>query len=120
MGSGATLVDGVRRWFQRRTTTSKPINTNPNNPNPNPSPNNNNHDYIDDADITAQSSACLQKEELQFQVEDDFDISGLKLIRVPKRAHHPNPAPPPPPPPIMEKKVRLSSSSLHLMIWVLI
>ena len=106
MGSGATLVDGVRRWFQRRTSTtssSKPIN----NPNPNPNRNSNNHDY-NDSDLSAQSSTGLQKEEeddlLQFQVEEDFDISGLKLIRVPKRAHHFKAAHNPPPP-IMEKKV---------------
>nr|XP_004301256.2 PREDICTED: mitogen-activated protein kinase 9-like [Fragaria vesca subsp. vesca] len=112
MGSGATLVDGVRRWFQRRTSTtssSKPIN-NPN-PNPNRNPNNNNHDY-NDSDLSAQSSTGLQKEEeddlLQFQVEDDFDISGLKLIRVPKRAHHFKAAHNPPPP-IMEKKSNLES-----------
>ncbi|XP_050378631.1 mitogen-activated protein kinase 9-like [Argentina anserina] len=118
MGSGATLVDGVRRWFQRRTSsTSKPVNTSTTIPNPNSNPNPNNNDRVyNDGDISAQSSACLQKEEdddhlLQFQVEDDFDISGLKLIRVPKRAHHSNPPPPrpSPPPSIMEKKSNLES-----------
>ncbi|PRQ15918.1 putative mitogen-activated protein kinase CMGC-MAPK family [Rosa chinensis] len=117
MGSGATLVDGVRRWFQRRTSSSsKPINpaTSTNtNPYPNPNPNNNNHDY-NASDLSAQSSAGLQKEEddrlLQFQIEDEFDISGLKLIQVPKRAHHFRATHnPPPPPPIMEKKSNLES-----------
>ncbi|BBH04174.1 MAP kinase 9 [Prunus dulcis] len=43
---------------------------------------------------TAQSSTSHQREQkqgqeyqLQFEVEDDFDISGLKLISVPKRAN---------------------------------
>ncbi|KAK9925768.1 hypothetical protein M0R45_023033 [Rubus argutus] len=130
MGSKATLVDGVRRWFQRRTSSSsKPINTTDANTNPNPNPNNNyysdqsggncNKSKYDNndghvffaSDLSAQSSTSLQKEEdyhLQFQVEDDFDISGLKLIQVPKRAdfrapHHP--------PPIMDsqKKGNLES-----------
>lgn len=84
MGSGATLVDGVRRWFQRRTSSSsKPINTTDanTNPNPNPNPNPNNNYYSDQSggncnkskydnndghvffasDLSAQSSTSLQK-----------------------------------------------------------
>lgn len=131
MGSGATLVDGVRRWFQRRTSSSsKPINTTDAITNPNPNPNPNNNYYSDQSsgncnkskydnndghvffasDLSAQSSTSLQKEEdyhLQFQVEDDFDISGLKLIQVPKRAdfrapHHP--------PPIMDSQKKVPFS----------
>lgn len=129
MGSKATLVDGVRRWFQRRTSSSsKPINTTDANTNLNPNPNNNyysdqsggncNKSKYDNndghvffaSDLSAQSSTSLQKEEdyhLQFQVEDDFDISGLKLIQVPKRAdfrapHHP--------PPIMDSQKKVPFS----------
>ncbi|KAI5330525.1 PREDICTED: mitogen-activated kinase [Prunus dulcis] len=106
MGSGATLVEGVRRWFQRRsssTSTSTTINTNPNNNSKQPSNSNysrnnfvNDHNdaHVSVSDLSAQSSTSHQREQkqgqeyqLQFEVEDDFDISGLKLISVPKRAN---------------------------------
>ncbi|PQQ05248.1 mitogen-activated protein kinase 9 [Prunus yedoensis var. nudiflora] len=104
MGSGATLVEGVRRWFQRRSSsTSTTINTNPNNNSKQPSNSNysrnnfvNDHNdaHVSVSDLSAQSSTSHQREQkqgqeyqLQFEVEDDFDISGLKLISVPKRAN---------------------------------
>lgn len=103
MGSGATLVEGVRRWFQRRSSsTSTTINTNPNNNSKQPSNSNysrnnfvNDHNdaHVSVSDLSPQSSTSHQREQkqgqeyqLQFEVEDDFDISGLKLISVPKRA----------------------------------
>ncbi|CAN6577824.1 unnamed protein product [Malus baccata var. baccata] len=108
MGSGATLVEGVRRWFQRRSSSSSSTSTSAtiiNTSNPN-----NNHNYTDNdkinklgndhngahiSDLSAQPSDSHQREQkqgrenqhhLQFEVEDDFDISGLKVIRVPTRA----------------------------------
>ncbi|KAL1554757.1 Mitogen-activated protein kinase 8 [Salvia divinorum] len=74
---GGTFVDGVRRWFQRR-----PI-TNPN-PNPNPNPNSN----ISKNDLQPHAA------EDPLPIVPDFDISGLKFIRVPKRLDFPlsNPA----------------------------
>lgn len=84
MGGSGTLVDGIRRWFQRRS-------------------NHNNHDHINNTNKTTSdvsSSGCPQSsvnvkegikgtEEEQLTVIEDFDISDLKLIRVPKRIHFP-------------------------------
>ncbi|KAH8487379.1 hypothetical protein H0E87_026083 [Populus deltoides] len=85
MGGSGTLVEGIRRWFQRRT-------------------NHNNHDHINNINKTTSSnvssSGCPQSsvnvkegikgtEEEQLTVIEDFDISDLKLIRVPKRFHFP-------------------------------
>ncbi|KAJ6970022.1 mitogen-activated protein kinase 9 [Populus alba] len=85
MGGSGTLVDGIRRWFQRRS-------------------NHNNHDHINNINKTTSSdvssSGCPQSsvnvkegikgtEEEQLTVIEDFDISDLKLIRVPKRIHFP-------------------------------
>ncbi|CAN6584840.1 unnamed protein product [Malus baccata var. baccata] len=91
MGSGATLVEGVRRWFQRR---SYNTNHNYNNNNKiNKLGNDHNHGRV--SDLSAQPSDSHQREQkrgrenqqqLQFELEDDFDISGLKVIRVPTRA----------------------------------
>ncbi|KAG6411122.1 hypothetical protein SASPL_129196 [Salvia splendens] len=66
---GGTFVDGVRRWFQRRPIT-------------NPNPNISNDDH--------QPHASQDP----LPIVQDFDISGLKLIKVPKRLDFPlsNPA----------------------------
>ncbi|XP_057951245.1 mitogen-activated protein kinase 9 [Malania oleifera] len=86
MGSGA-LVDGVRRWFQRRTsiptsldsTSTAPVNTcirggdaflTEIHAQPPPS-------------LSAQQQRQQQEEELT--IVEDLDISGLKLIKVSKR-----------------------------------
>ncbi|XP_057770496.1 mitogen-activated protein kinase 9-like isoform X1 [Salvia miltiorrhiza] len=66
---GGTFVDGVRRWFQRRPNTTSNISNN-----------------------ELQPHAVLTERALS--IVDDFDISGLKLIKVPKRLDFPfsNPA----------------------------
>lgn len=64
---GGTFVDGVRRWFQRRPTsvanTSSIISNNEQQPHP----------------VLTETLSIV----------DDFDISGLKLIKVPKRLNFP-------------------------------
>ncbi|XP_068644013.1 mitogen-activated protein kinase 9-like [Aristolochia californica] len=72
MGGGA-LVDGVRRWFQRRST--KPS-----------------HSFLtDSAKQPADPSRTegfledQNENENDLHVSEDFQISGLKFIRVPKR-----------------------------------
>lgn len=112
MGSGNTLVEGVRRWFQRRSSSSSTtiISDNPNyhnnisnKPNKNNKPNNNNSNgivfndnndsHVSVTDLRAQSSTSHKREqragkeeELKI-VEEDFDVIVLKLIKVPKRTH---------------------------------
>ncbi|CAL5442400.1 unnamed protein product [Camellia sinensis] len=69
MGSG-TFVDGVRRWFQRR----------PSSPQPNNTQNLNN----------SQPLVSEFQGEDHLNVVEDFDFSGLKIIKVPKRINfHP-------------------------------
>lgn len=111
MGSGGTLGDGVRRWFQRRTNHYKytnltagsgdnPIDSGPGENN-NCSEHNNNTivhgswDHVSSvSEHRAQSSVIrkhtkeLREEEEQGEEEGregEFGISGLKLIQVPKR-----------------------------------
>ncbi|KAI7985168.1 Mitogen-activated protein kinase 15 [Camellia lanceoleosa] len=69
MGSG-TFVDGVRRWFQRRPSSLQPNNTqNLNN---------------------SQPLVSEFQGEDHLNVVEDFDFSGLKIIKVPKRINfHP-------------------------------
>ncbi|XP_020533797.1 mitogen-activated protein kinase 8 isoform X3 [Jatropha curcas] len=116
MGGGA-LVDGVRRWFQRRhntvssssTSSSSSIppnnyvingndNANYNN-NASTNTNNNNSNFKNNNSISGQPQSSdtgererrgkeggeNQQEENQFMFIEDFDFSGLKGIRVPKR-----------------------------------
>ncbi|KAF5730317.1 hypothetical protein HS088_TW20G00690 [Tripterygium wilfordii] len=85
MGTG-TLVDGVRRWFQRHHF----INSNNNSTSNNTTIINHNGDGVL-ADLTARSSKSAvqkgeQEEEKELAVIEDFDLSGLNLIRVPKRS----------------------------------
>ncbi|EXB69112.1 Mitogen-activated protein kinase 9 [Morus notabilis] len=112
MGSGATLVDGVRRWFQRRSSTSTSsssssstliANNSNNNNNSNINCTNKSDNYCAGdpngghvsavTEFRAQSSKPEQKaiqqegeksSELTI-VEEDFDVFGLKLIKVPQR-----------------------------------
>ncbi|KAF9667546.1 hypothetical protein SADUNF_Sadunf15G0034400 [Salix dunnii] len=88
MGGSGTLVDGVRRWFQRR--------TNHNNHNHNNDINDNSNKTTSSSNVS--SSGCPQSsvkegirgtEEEQLTVIEDFNISDLKLIRVPKRINFP-------------------------------
>ncbi|KAJ8753675.1 hypothetical protein K2173_026351 [Erythroxylum novogranatense] len=94
---GGTLVDAVRRWFQRRNnpTSSSSSNTikdgvvvsavdiydyN------NSSGKNNTSGFAQSSGVSTQ---VVGEEERQLPFIVDFDISGLKPIRVPKRVHLP-------------------------------
>ncbi|CAH9142693.1 unnamed protein product [Cuscuta epithymum] len=81
MGGGNTFVDGVRRWFQRRPSASSSANaasalTHSKNPNTHPP----NHHYSHNREGEGEE---------QLRVVDDFDISGLSAIKVPKRVNFP-------------------------------
>ncbi|PIN14165.1 Mitogen-activated protein kinase [Handroanthus impetiginosus] len=71
---GGTFVDGVRRWFQRRSpsvaSTSFALSNNSDN---------NSHAVLRER----------REEEDGLTIIEDFDISGLKQIKVPKRAEFP-------------------------------
>ncbi|KAF8399001.1 hypothetical protein HHK36_014868 [Tetracentron sinense] len=76
MGGGA-FVDGVRRWFHRRNSavnnTSEKLN--------------NRHSFLSESLGESLTSTADQEEELNI-TEDDFDISGLKPIKVFKRTNN--------------------------------
>ncbi|KAL8474718.1 hypothetical protein ACS0TY_030519 [Phlomoides rotata] len=74
---GGTFVDGVRRWFQRRPTSVTSTNL----------ASSNNSSNINDQN----TNAVLRQNQQQglTVIEDDFDISGLNLIKVPKRVYFP-------------------------------
>ncbi|XP_040996637.1 mitogen-activated protein kinase 9-like isoform X2 [Juglans microcarpa x Juglans regia] len=113
MGSGDTLVEGVRGWFQRRTNSYKEnthiiVGGGNYKENSGANPNNNKHAnnaIINDgcghvssvSVLRAQSSRILKREkelkqgeerEAEESPEGDFNISGLKLIEVHKRTTH--------------------------------
>ncbi|KAH6763439.1 MAP kinase 9 [Perilla frutescens var. hirtella] len=67
---GGTFVDGVRRWFQRRSTSVA-----------------NNTSNISNNE--QQPHAVLTESQHALSIVEDFDISGLKLIKVPKRVNFP-------------------------------
>lgn len=73
MGGSGTLVDGVRRWFQRHTFHSN---------------NNNLNNHVVNK---SQSQSLHQEQQDPLTIVEDFDSSGLKHIRVPKRNHLPIP-----------------------------
>ncbi|XVE63985.1 hypothetical protein DITRI_Ditri07aG0064500 [Diplodiscus trichospermus] len=73
MGGSGTLVDGVRRWFQRRHFTSSS------------SSNNNNNSNLDQHDHSTSVLTLTHKQQQQDLIVQDFDFSSLKLIKVPKR-----------------------------------
>ncbi|KAF8390011.1 hypothetical protein HHK36_024532 [Tetracentron sinense] len=79
MGGGA-LVDGVRRWFHRRS--SAPISSNNNN-----NKLNNSHVFLSQSlhESVSRSPQEQEQEQEELTIIDDFDISGLKPIKVPKR-----------------------------------
>lgn len=70
MGGSGTFVDGVLRWFHRRHTNEDAILTQPHN----------------SADTLLQGK---EEDKQEFTITEDFDITGLKLIKVPKRFHLP-------------------------------
>ncbi|XP_012440317.1 mitogen-activated protein kinase 9 [Gossypium raimondii] len=84
MGGGSgSLVDGVRRWFQRRHLI------------PSSSNQQNNNIIIDHHDTSSSSSTTLTLTQKQSQestadiVVQDFDFSSLRLVKVPKRHYFP-------------------------------
>lgn len=86
MGGSGTLVDGVRRWFQRHSFTNN-SNNNSNNINNNFDSNNKKSNNIN---ISSSSSSRHEgQHQQQLTIVEDFDFSGLKLIRVPKRIQFP-------------------------------
>ena len=94
MGSGATLVDGVRRWFQRCSSSSSTSTSFDSN-----NPNKSNRKYLENTGIRDNDGHVFvshfraqrgqkQGEERELTiVEEDFEVSGLKLIKVPIRIH---------------------------------
>ncbi|KNA07823.1 hypothetical protein SOVF_168320 [Spinacia oleracea] len=89
MGNG-TLVDGVRRWFQRRTaTTTTGLISSGNNSKLDDS-NNNSSSNDRQVSVISEFNANQinhQQQQGELHIEFDFDLSGLKPIQVPKRAH---------------------------------
>lgn len=68
MGGSSTFVDGVLRWFHHRRHTNE------------------------DAILTQTHNSTdthLQEKQHEFTITEDFDFTGLKLIKVPKRFHLP-------------------------------
>lgn len=133
MGSGGTLVEGVRRWFQRRTNNYR----NSNGSGTNTAIYNNQHAnniVLDDScghvssvsELRAQSSVVRKRKKGLKQGEEreeeeatvgDFDTSCLKLIKVPKRTTNSKPG-------SMDSQKKVSfffqffSFSLFFEIWV--
>ncbi|GFZ12283.1 MAP kinase 9 [Actinidia rufa] len=82
MGSG-NFVDGVRRWFQRRSSSSSTSSS---------TVFANNSTGIDSKFSNNESQVSVSgfgEEEEDLKVIEDFDISGLNLIKVPKRVKFP-------------------------------
>nr|XP_017248036.1 PREDICTED: mitogen-activated protein kinase 9-like isoform X2 [Daucus carota subsp. sativus] len=74
MGSNKTFVDGVRRLFQRRSTSSSSsVNDNTNDQK-------NTH-----LTVSNIGPKIVEKEEEGLKITEDFDFSGLSVIKVPKR-----------------------------------
>lgn len=94
MGSGATLVEGVRRWFQRRSSSS--TSTSSNNNYSEKSDNNNYKINYESGGHVLGVTKFPEKKAKQRQeqsaseltiVEEDFNVFGLELIKVPQRIH---------------------------------
>ena len=88
MGGGGTLVDGIRRFFQRRTD-PPPINSQSHvvhddidHHNNNNNDNDNNNDGVDES-----CNANVNSDNLVSVTDQDSDISSLKLLKVPTRSH---------------------------------
>ncbi|KAG9131235.1 hypothetical protein Leryth_006094 [Lithospermum erythrorhizon] len=78
---GGTFVDGVRKWFHRHSvTTSISHNTH----------HQNNAILIQENAILNKNDAIFnEKQEEELNVIQDFDLSGLEYIKVPKRVQFP-------------------------------
>ncbi|KAA8542809.1 hypothetical protein F0562_023961 [Nyssa sinensis] len=86
---GGTFVDGVRRWFQRRSSVTV-VNVHHNNNKLNGT--SDGHVFV--SDFNAQSSTLQhhqqrEEEKEELTIIENFDLSGLKLIKVPKRIDFP-------------------------------
>lgn len=66
-------MDGVRRWFKRRVNSTMSTTNNKSRSNAN-----NRNEVV---------KSFQEKEEEGLRIVEDFDFSGLKFIRVPKRVH---------------------------------
>ncbi|GAB4845292.1 Mitogen-activated protein kinase 9 [Ancistrocladus abbreviatus] len=97
MGSG-TLVDGVRRWFQRRSVSSAATVHDNSKTHLSLSHNNDVGDESRSEILSMTRELSVQSEENnhqqrkeekgELQIETDFDICGLNFLKVPKRATH--------------------------------
>ncbi|KAH7549392.1 hypothetical protein ACOSQ2_026101 [Xanthoceras sorbifolium] len=87
MGGSGTLVDGVRRWLQRHSfinTTTTTNSSSSSNYSSNKNTNNNKNENVNvDTRVVYSLSSLPQPDKLT--IVEDFDFSGLKPIRVPKR-----------------------------------
>ncbi|GFP86234.1 mitogen-activated protein kinase 9 [Phtheirospermum japonicum] len=83
MGGGA-FVDGVRRWFHRRPTS---VTNNSNNNTSSLASSNFSNENERHSDSVLRGKPEQQEDGLT--IIEDFDISGLKLIKVPKRVDFP-------------------------------
>ncbi|KAK9278497.1 hypothetical protein L1049_028063 [Liquidambar formosana] len=77
MGGSGTLVDGVRRWFQRRTSVTS---NNKNQPN-------DSRVFLSDSHAEPSTLPTQKQRQQELRIIEDFDLSGLKLIKVPKRTN---------------------------------
>lgn len=80
MGGSGTLVDGVRRWFQRRTSVLLDSSNSKHQ-------HNDSHVFLTElhADSSTLPTQKQQQQQQEINIIDDFDLSGLKLIKVPQR-----------------------------------
>ncbi|XP_013638925.1 PREDICTED: mitogen-activated protein kinase 8-like isoform X2 [Brassica oleracea var. oleracea] len=79
MGGGGNLVDGVRRWlFQRPSSSSSSSNNNQNEP-----------ILLSSATFSNRDQSGEAGDLNELVVTEDFDFTGLKLLKVPKRNHLP-------------------------------
>lgn len=76
---GGTFVDGVRRWFSQKkgvhTTSSSSSVTS--------------FSSANEKDLTPFEQIRERDQEQQLKIEIDFDLSGLRFIKVPKRLDFP-------------------------------
>ncbi|CAK9185588.1 unnamed protein product [Ilex paraguariensis] len=74
MGNG-TLVDGVFRWFHRLSGSDDTVG------------NENKHAGVTDFEAKSSATTSQQPEKKELTIIEDFDFSGLKIVKVPKRIH---------------------------------
>lgn len=78
MGGGGNLVDGVRRWLFQRPSSSSSSNNNQNEP-----------ILLSSATFSNRDQSGEAGDLNELVVTEDFDFTGLKLLKVPKRNHLP-------------------------------